>query len=151
MFHWSKQVDGEVQTYYLIERRQSQNISNTYDSESNFFLVNKLGLFSISLFPFFLEPVLFIFCVLFFFFKLLFCIGYSLVAQMVKNSPAMRESWVKSLGWEDPLEKGMATHSSILVWRIPWTEEPGGLQPMELQRLRHDRATNPTLEYNRLQ
>ena len=49
------------------------------------------------------------------------------MAQIVKNLPAMRETWVQSLGWEDPLEKGMATHSSILAWRIPWTEEPGGL------------------------
>jgi len=47
---------------------------------------------------------------------------------MVKNPPAMREAWVGSLGWEDPLEKGRATHSSILAWRIPWTEEPGRLQ-----------------------
>ena len=52
----------------------------------------------------------------------------SLVAQLVKNPSAMRESWVQSVGWEDPLEKGKATHSSILAWRIPWTEEPGGLQ-----------------------
>ena len=52
---------------------------------------------------------------------------------MVKNSPAMRETWVRSLGWEDPLEKGMATYSSILNWRSPQTEEPGGLQSMELQ------------------
>ena len=52
----------------------------------------------------------------------------SLVAQMVKNVPAMRETWVRSLDWEDPLEEGMATHSSILTWRIPWTEEPGGSQ-----------------------
>ena len=66
----------------------------------------------------------------------------SLVAQTVKNLLAMQKTLVQSLGWEDPLEKGMATHSSILVWRIPWTEEPGGLQPMELQRVRHDRATN---------
>ena len=51
----------------------------------------------------------------------------SLVAQTVKNSPAMRETWGQSLGWEDPPEKGTATHSSILAWRIPWTEEPGGL------------------------
>ena len=49
----------------------------------------------------------------------------SLAAQLVKNLPAMQETWVQSLGWEDPLEKGMATHSSILAWRIPWTEEPG--------------------------
>ena len=49
---------------------------------------------------------------------------------MVKNLPAMRETWVRSLGWEDPLEKGMATHSSIPAWRIPWTEETGGLQSM---------------------
>ena len=47
---------------------------------------------------------------------------------MVKNPPAMLETWVQSLGWEDPLEKGMVSHSSILAWRIPWTEEPGGLQ-----------------------
>ena len=54
----------------------------------------------------------------------------SLVAQMVKNPPAMQETWVRTLGWEDPLEEGMATHSSILAWRIPRTEEPGGLQSM---------------------
>ena len=51
----------------------------------------------------------------------------SLIAQMVNNLPAMRETWVRLLAWEDPLEEGMATHSSILAWRIPWTEEPGGL------------------------
>ena len=60
-------------------------------------------------------------------------IGASLVAQLVKNPPAMQEIWVQSLGWEDPLEKEMATHSSILAWRIPWTEEPGRLQSMGLQ------------------
>ena len=57
----------------------------------------------------------------------------SQVAQMVKNLPAMQENWVQSLGWEDPLEKDMATHTSILAWRIPWTEEPGGLLSMALQ------------------
>ena len=62
----------------------------------------------------------------------------SLVAQMVKNLPAMQETWAWSLGQENPLEKGMATHSSILAWRIPWTEEPGSLQSMGLQRVRHD-------------
>ena len=50
----------------------------------------------------------------------------------------MRETWVRSLGWEDPLEEGMATHSSILAWRIPWAEEPEGLQSMELKRVGHD-------------
>ena len=54
--------------------------------------------------------------------------GSSLVAQMVKNLSAMQETQVQAMGWEDPLEKGMATHSSILAWRIPWTEKPGGLQ-----------------------
>ena len=54
---------------------------------------------------------------------------------MVKNLPAVQETWVLSLGWENPLEEGMATHSSILAWRIPWTEEPGGLQTMESQRV----------------
>ena len=52
-------------------------------------------------------------------------LGVSLVALMVKHLPAMQETWVLSLGWEDPLQKGMATHSSILAWRIPWTEDPG--------------------------
>ena len=56
------------------------------------------------------------------------------MTQMVKNLPATQESWVQSLGWEDPLEEGTATHSSILAWRIPWTEEPGGLLSMESQR-----------------
>ena len=64
--------------------------------------------------------------------------GASLVAQMVKNMPAMQEAWVQSLDWEDPLEKGMATHSSILAWIIPWTEEPGRLQSMGSQRIGHD-------------
>ena len=62
----------------------------------------------------------------------------SLVAQMVKRLPVMRETWVRSLGRDDPLEKEMATHSSILAWKIPWTEEPGRLQSMGLQRVRHD-------------
>ena len=62
----------------------------------------------------------------------------SLVAQRLKRLPAMWETWVQSLGWEDSLEKEMATHSSILAWRIPWTEEPGGLQSMGLQRVGHD-------------
>ena len=57
----------------------------------------------------------------------------SLVAQSVKSLPAMQETWVRFLGWEDPLQKEMATHSSILAWRIPWTEEPGGLQSIGLQ------------------
>ena len=59
---------------------------------------------------------------------------------VVKNPPAMlgtQETWVRSLGWEDPLEEGMATHSSALAWRIPWTEEPGGLRPVESQRVGH--------------
>ena len=60
------------------------------------------------------------------------------MAQMVKNLPAMQGTQVQSLSWEDPLEKGMATHSSILAWRIPWTEEPGGLQSMGLQRVEYN-------------
>ena len=58
-----------------------------------------------------------------------------LVAQTVKRLPAMRETWVRSLGWEDPLEKGTATYSSTLAWEIPWMEEPGALQSMGLQRV----------------
>ena len=62
----------------------------------------------------------------------------SLVAQMVKHLPIVRETQVRSLGWEDPLEKAMATHSSTLAWKIPWMEEPGGLQSMGSQRVGHD-------------
>ena len=65
----------------------------------------------------------------------------SLVAQLVKNPSALWETWVQSLGWEYPLEEGIATHSSILAWRIPWTEKPGGLQSMGSQRVRHDLTT----------
>ena len=62
----------------------------------------------------------------------------SLVAQMVKNLPVVWKTWVQSLGWEGPLVEEMATHSSIFTWRIPWTEEPGGLQSIGLQRVEHD-------------
>ena len=62
----------------------------------------------------------------------------SLVAQMVKNLPAMQETQFQSLGQEDPLQKGMATHSSILAWKVPWTEKPGRLQSMGSQRVGHD-------------
>ena len=65
-----------------------------------------------------------------------------LVAQMVKNLPAMQETQVHSLGQEDPLEKEMATHSSILAWEIPWMEEPGELQSMGSQRVEYDSMTN---------
>ena len=68
--------------------------------------------------------------------------GASLVAQMVKSLPEMQETQVWSLGQEDPLEKGMATHCSILAWRVPWTEEPGGLQSVRSQTVRHNWATN---------
>jgi len=66
----------------------------------------------------------------------------SLVAQMVKNLLSVQETWLHSMGREDPLEEGMATHSSILAWRTPWTEEPGGLQSMGSQRVRHKEVTN---------
>ena len=68
-----------------------------------------------------------------------------MVAQMVKRLPTMQETRVQSLGWEDPLEKGMATHSSILAWRIPWTEDPSRLQSMGSQRVRHHWATSLSL------
>ena len=68
--------------------------------------------------------------------------GTSLVAQMVKRLPTMQETRVRSLSQEEPLEKDMATHSRTLAWRIPWTDEPGGLQSMGLQRVGHDWATS---------
>ena len=64
------------------------------------------------------------------------------MAQLVKNPPAMQKTQVQSLGWEDPLEKGITIHSNILVWRIPWTEEPGRLQFLGLRRVGHDWVTN---------
>ena len=66
----------------------------------------------------------------------------SLVAQMVKHLPTMRETRVRSLGWENPLEKEMAIHSSTVAWKIPWSEEPGRLQSMESQKVRHGWATS---------
>ena len=68
------------------------------------------------------------------------------VDQMVKNLPVMQATWVLSLGQEDPMEEEMTTHSSILVWRILWTEDPGGLQSMELQKVGHDWATFTSLQ-----
>ena len=68
----------------------------------------------------------------------------------VKRLPTMRETWVQSLGREDPLEKEMATHSSTLAWKIPWMEEPGRLQSMVSQRVRHDWATSPCKDINKL-
>ena len=65
----------------------------------------------------------------------------------MKNLPAMQGTWVRSLGWKDLLEKGTATHSSILAWEVPWAEEPGGLQSMGLQKVGHDGATKQKLEY----
>ena len=73
----------------------------------------------------------------------------SLVAQTVKHLPAMRETQARSLGREDPLEKEMAIHSSTLAWKIPWMEEPGGLQSMGLQRVRHDWAASLTLLWSK--
>ena len=67
------------------------------------------------------------------------------MAQMIKCLPAGWETWIRSLGWDDPLEKEMAAHSSILVWKIPWTGEPGRLQSMGSQRVRHDRVTSLSL------
>ena len=69
---------------------------------------------------------------------LFLCVWSSLVALMVKNLPVMQQTWVQSLGREDPLEKGMAAHSSTLAWRIPRTKEPGGQKSMALQRVGHD-------------
>ena len=68
-------------------------------------------------------------------------LGAPLVAQMVKNLRAVQKTWVQALGQEDPLEKGMATHSSNLAWEVPWTGEPGGLQSTGSQRVRHNLVT----------
>ena len=72
----------------------------------------------------------------------IFCKWASLIAQLVKNPPAMQETWVQSLGWEDPLKKGKATHSNILAWRLPWT-----IKSMGSQRVRHDRVTFSSLHF----
>ena len=91
----------------------------------------------------------YIFPIIFLYFYLYFKYTYtfsrtSLVAQMVKRLSTMWETWIPSLGWEDPLEKEMAIHSSTIAWKIPWTEEPGRLQSMGLQRVGHDWATSPS-------
>ena len=78
------------------------------------------------------------------------CLLASLVAQRLKRLPLMRETQVRSLGWEDPLEKEMVTHSTILAWRIPWMEEPDGLQSTGLQRVGYDRATSLSLSRHKL-
>ena len=72
-------------------------------------------------------------------------VGFSLVTQMVKSPPAMQETQVQSLVWEGPLEKEMATHSSVLAWKIPWTEEPGELKSVGSKRLGHDSAASNRL------
>ena len=84
---------------------------------------------------------------IFFFFCCGFSViyGTSLVAQTVKPQSTMRATWVRSLGWEDPLEKETAIHSSTIAWKTPWTEEPGTLQYMGSQRVRHDEATSLSL------
>ena len=74
----------------------------------------------------------------------------SLVAQTVKRLSTMRETWVRSLGWEDPLEMEMAIHSRTIAWKIPWTEEPGRLQPMGSQRVGHDWAISLTAQKKHL-
>ena len=92
-----------------------------------------------------------VFCFLSFFFFLMFLSSkrsWLEVAQTVKWLPAVRETRVWSLGWEDPLEKEMATHSSTLAWKIPWTEEPGGLQSMGSQRVGHDCAASLWLHFH---
>ena len=74
----------------------------------------------------------------------------SLVAQRLKRLPAMWETWVRSQGWEDPLETELATHSNILAWRIPWMEESGGLQSMGSQRVGHDQPSDLTIQFHNL-
>ena len=86
------------------------------------------------------------FCYITKWFSYLYIYGASLVAQMVKHLPAVRETRVRSLGWEDPLEKEMATHSSTLAWKILWTGEPGRLQSMRSQRVGLDWATSLSLK-----
>ena len=96
------------------------------------------------MYPAFL-PLRYVYCLEGIIFYLFFNISFlrtSLVAQRLKRLPAMQETWVRSLGRKDPLEKEMATHSSTLAWRIPWMEEPGVLQSTGLQRVGHDWATS---------
>ena len=82
-----------------------------------------------------------------YYFLTLQVIFWTSLAQMVKSLPAMQETWVRSLGWEDSLENGMATHSSALAWEIPWTEEPGQLQSMGLQSVGHDERLREFRDY----
>ena len=111
------------------------------EKEKHFLKTQRVGLFFVCFF-FFSNTVFLIkvcaLCVGFFGYNVIAHFRASLVAQTVKCLPTMRETWVQSLGWEDPLEKEMATHSSTLAWKIPWTEEPRRLESMGSQRVGHD-------------
>ena len=103
-----------------------ENCSSSKSNSSDQYLENILG------------------CVLFLILRVSYIYtGTSLVTQMVKRLPTMQETRIQSLGWEYPLEKEMATHSSILTWKVPWTQEPGGLQSMGVTRVRHNLVTKP--------
>ena len=108
------------------------------EKEKHFLKTQRVGFFF-----FFFSNIVFLIkvcalCVGFFGYNVIVHFRASLVAQTVKCLPTMRETWVQSLGWEDPLENEMATHSSTLAWKIPWTEEPRRLESMGSQRVGHD-------------
>ena len=111
------------------ELKKCGNVFNTSEVPPNHYLSSPLKI----LFPWLLWK------------SLLYYICTFPGGSVVKNPPAMHETWVRSLGQEDPLEKGMATHSNILAWRISWTEEPGGLQFMGSQRVEHDCTYNQVI------
>ena len=139
MIHsWCCTFDGFGQRYKVLYKRLSSSSSSSihhYSITQSIFTFLKFCVVPIPPTTHPWKPLVFSVFSFVFFRKIR---GVSPVAQMVKHLPAMQETQVRSLGQEDTLEKGMATHSSILARRIPWTEEPGGLQPMGLQRVRHD-------------
>ena len=131
--------------FYLVLMDWTIDISLPTTSSSQL-LTLQGSLFSFFNWFFYFSSSLYIICLfLYFFFNLK---QYLLTSfSLVKNLPAMQETQVWSLGWEDPLEEEMATHSSILAWKIPWTEEPGGLQSMGWQRVGHNWVTNAHLTF----
>ena len=135
-----KTVETSVECTFEIKRGSLEISCLGLNPASNTYCVSLGNLFNLSVLHFLISKI---YCLgLFLELKnISIYVRASLVAQTVKNPHAVQETWIQSLGWEDPLEKGTATHSGILAWRIPWTEEPGRLQSMGPQRVRHSWAT----------
>ena len=132
-----KKAEPQWMNMCCFSQFQKQSMTNNY----KIIVINYNGKWSEK--KFFKIYKIYVVCMDVYVYMLLWCYTGFSDGSVVKNLPAMQETWVRTLGQEDPLEKGMATHSSVLAWEIPWTEEPGGLQSMGLWRIGHDWVTKP--------